>query len=90
MSWHECPTARAAQVLDSVEAVDPNQMAAGDVDETSLNRLVVAVSKVAENYGIRFPREFALLVKQASAALTSLRDPARPARSPLALTSCSA
>ena len=35
-----------------------------DVDETQLNRLVVSVSKVAANYGIRFPREFALLVKQ--------------------------
>lgn len=96
------------EVLQSVEAVDPNQIAAGDVDEGQLNRLVVSVSKVApscaarvppvpasetlresetkagqpetslhrraetalptaqvaERYGIRFPREFALLVKQ--------------------------
>ena len=34
------------------------------VDETQLNRLVASVAKIASNYGIRFPREFALLVKQ--------------------------
>jgi len=33
-------------------------------DETQLNRAVAAVAKVAEGYGIRFPREFALLIKQ--------------------------
>jgi len=39
-------------------------IAAGGVDETQLNRAVAAVGKVAEGYGIRFPREFALLIKQ--------------------------
>ena len=34
------------------------------VDETQLNRAVAAIAKVAEGYGIRFPREFALLIKQ--------------------------
>ena len=38
--------------------------AAASVDETQLNRAVSAVAKVAEGYGIRFPREFALLIKQ--------------------------
>ena len=37
---------------------------ANAVDETQLNRAVAAVAKVAEGYGIRFPREFALLIKQ--------------------------
>ena len=38
--------------------------AASAIDETQLNRAVAAVAKVAEGYGIRFPREFALLIKQ--------------------------
>jgi len=52
------------EVLSSVEAVDAEQVAAGMVDETQLNRIVASVAKVASSYGIRFPREFALLVKQ--------------------------
>jgi len=56
------------EVLDSVEAVADDttaeQLASGAVDETQLNRLVAAIAKVAGNYGIKFPREFALLVKQ--------------------------
>ena len=51
------------EVLDSADAAAP-QLAAGAVDETQLNRLVAAIAKVAGNYGIKFPREFALLVKQ--------------------------
>ena len=38
--------------------------AAGGIDETQLNKAVAAVGRVAEGYGIRFPREFALLIKQ--------------------------
>merc|ERR1711924_501169 len=38
--------------------------AAGGIDETQLNRAVAADGKVADGYGIRFPREFALLIKQ--------------------------
>ena len=38
--------------------------AADAIDETQLNRALAAVSRVAEGYGIRFPRQFALLVKQ--------------------------
>jgi len=52
------------EVLDSLEAMPADQMAAGQVDETQLNRLVASFAKVAEGYGIRFPREFALLLKQ--------------------------
>ena len=44
-------------------------LASGVVDETQLNRAVAAVGKVAEGYGIRFPREFALLIKQVTARL---------------------
>lgn len=49
-------------VLDSIENIDPN--AVSEIDESQLNKLVASVAKVADNYGIRFPREFALLVKQ--------------------------
>ncbi|KAL3910635.1 MAG: hypothetical protein SGPRY_008986 [Prymnesium sp.] len=52
------------EVLDSIDAVPVDQMAAGQVDETQLNRLVASFAKVAEGYGIRLPREFALLLKQ--------------------------
>jgi aarF domain-containing kinase len=52
------------EVLDSIEAMPPAELAAGVVDETQLNRAVAAVGRVAQGYGIRFPREFALLIKQ--------------------------
>merc|ERR1719231_117978 len=52
------------QVLDSIESIPVADAAAGTVDETQLNRGVAAVGRVASNYGIKFPREFALLVKQ--------------------------
>jgi predicted unusual protein kinase regulating ubiquinone biosynthesis (AarF/ABC1/UbiB family) len=52
------------EVFDSVMSMPPQQIQAGDIDETQLNRAVAAVGKVASNYGIRFPREFALLLKQ--------------------------
>jgi len=50
--------------LASMQAIDPNMVSAGAVDETQLNALVSSVAKISESYGIRFPREFALLVKQ--------------------------
>ena len=52
------------EVLDSAQAMPPEQLQAGVLDETQLNRLVASIAKVADGYGIRFPREFALLVKQ--------------------------
>jgi len=52
------------EVLESIEAMPVDQVAAGQVDETQLNRLVASFAKVAEGYDIRFPREFALLLKQ--------------------------
>jgi len=54
------------EVLDSLDDVSQQGggVAAGTVDETQLNRLVASVGKVAAGYGIRFPREFALLIKQ--------------------------
>merc|ERR1719387_2871568 len=50
----------AADVVSTASA----QEAVSAVDETQLNRAVAAVGRVAEGYGIRFPREFALLIKQ--------------------------
>lgn len=57
------------EVLNSVESMpapDPaaTSVSPSDFDEDQLNRAVAAVGRVATNYGIRFPREFALLVKQ--------------------------
>jgi len=52
------------EVLDSAAAMPPEQLQAGAVVEDQLNRLLASIAKVADGYGIRFPREFALLVKQ--------------------------
>ena len=97
------------EVLDSVEDVAQDvavaQAGGGDataaasaVSESQLNRVVAAIGKVADGYGIRFPREFALLVKQARSRAISpdlgrappdlarpppeLRPDLRPNRSP--------
>jgi aarF domain-containing kinase len=52
------------EVLDSAQAMPIEELQEGVLDETQLNRLVASIAKVADGYGIRFPREFALLVKQ--------------------------
>jgi len=56
------------EVFRSVDSMTADVVAGGggvqNFDETQLNRAVAAVAKVAEGYGIRFPREFALLIKQ--------------------------
>ena len=55
------------EVFDSVASMPTAEVIAQDIgaiDETQLNRAVAAVGNVASNYGIRFPREFALLIKQ--------------------------
>lgn len=52
------------EVFDSIQSMPPADLAAGVIDETQLNRAVAAIGKVASNYGIRFPRDFALLLKQ--------------------------
>jgi len=52
------------EVLDSIDDVTQEGGVVTGVDETQLNRLVASVGKVAAGYGIRFPREFALLIKQ--------------------------
>ncbi len=56
------------EVFSSMDSMVESAASAGGVvsavDETQLNRAVAAVGKVADGYGIRFPREFALLIKQ--------------------------
>jgi len=52
------------EVLDQIERTPPADLASGRIDETQLNQVVATVSRIANNYGIRFPREFALLIKQ--------------------------
>ena len=51
-------------VLESVDDITSEGSAGGTIDENQLNKLVASVGKVAAGYGIRFPREFALLLKQ--------------------------
>ena len=51
-------------MLGSAQAMPIEELQEGVLDETQLNRLVASIAKVADGYGIRFPREFALLVKQ--------------------------
>jgi len=51
-------------VIESIERLPAADLAAGQIDEGQLNRAVAAVGNVASNYGIRFPRAFALLIKQ--------------------------
>ena len=52
------------EVISSLDDMTAGGGMSGSVDETQLNRAVAAVGKVADGYGIRFPREFALLIKQ--------------------------
>lgn len=52
------------EVLQSLDDVTTKGSSAGAINETQLNQLVASVGKVAAGYGIRFPREFVLLIKQ--------------------------
>ena len=53
-----------SMTADIMTTANSGGTAADAIDETQLNRAVAAVARVAEGYGIRFPREFALLIKQ--------------------------
>lgn len=62
------------KLYGTINRIEPNVMvaatAAGDVaatvsvDEQDINRLVLDVVRVGETYGLKFPREFGLLLKQ--------------------------
>ena len=44
--------------------VDPSALIQADRNDKEVNRLLMDLVKIGENHGIRFPREFALLLKQ--------------------------
>lgn len=47
-----------------LENVDPASLLEGNRNEREVNRLLMDIVKIGEQHGIRFPREFALLLKQ--------------------------
>ncbi len=44
--------------------LDPEKIMRGDINEQEINNLMMGIVQVGEKAGIRFPREFALLMKQ--------------------------
>ena len=44
--------------------VDPSALVQADRNDKEVNRLLMDLVKIGEGHGIRFPREFALLLKQ--------------------------
>lgn len=44
--------------------VDPNSLLEGNRNDKEVNRLIMDLINIGEGHGIRFPREFALLLKQ--------------------------
>lgn len=49
---------------DKLGNVDPSALVQADRNDKEVNRLLMDLVKIGENHGIRFPREFALLLKQ--------------------------
>ncbi|EKF73470.1 ABC1 family protein [Alcanivorax hongdengensis A-11-3] len=52
------------QLQGSLVNVDPSSLVQADRNDKEVNRLLMDLVKIGENHGIRFPREFALLLKQ--------------------------
>ena len=50
--------------IPSASSADAPAAAAVTFDEAAINRLLLSVVRVGETYGIRFPREFGILLKQ--------------------------
>jgi aarF domain-containing kinase len=48
----------------SLVNVDPTSLLQGDRNDREVNRLLIDLVNIGEQHGIRFPREFALLLKQ--------------------------
>lgn len=49
---------------DSLMRVDPSSLVQADRNDREVNGLLNALIRIGEDHGIRFPREFALLLKQ--------------------------
>src|SRR5699024_8670287 len=52
------------QMQDRLGRVDPSALLEGDRNDREVNRLIMDLVNIGESHGIRFPREFALLLKQ--------------------------
>jgi predicted unusual protein kinase regulating ubiquinone biosynthesis (AarF/ABC1/UbiB family) len=52
------------QFQDQLLHVDPASLLEGQRNEREVNRLMTSLIRIGEQHGIRFPREFALLLKQ--------------------------
>jgi len=56
---------RDIEVLqERLGVVDPSSLLEGDRNDKEVNRLIMDLINIGESHGIRFPREFALLLKQ--------------------------
>lgn len=57
-----------AQLVDRVERIDPMNLAMSDprdaVDDPQVNELMLSIVELGKQHGLKFPREFALLLKQ--------------------------
>ncbi len=52
------------KLQDRLMNVDPSSLVQGDRNDREVNRLLLDLIRIGEEHGIRFPREFALLLKQ--------------------------
>lgn len=52
------------RVFDRMRSLETRAFEHGSIDEADIHRLVMAISQVGQDHGLRFPREFLLLIKQ--------------------------
>jgi len=60
----EALAADIEKLQDRLVNVDPASLVQGDRNDREVNRLLLDLIRIGEEHGIRFPREFALLLKQ--------------------------
>lgn len=53
-----------AQLQERLTRVDASALVQADRNDREVNRLLADLVRIGEGHGIRFPREFALLLKQ--------------------------
>jgi len=68
MTREEVDVAALARDIEGLQGslgqVDPSSLVQADRNDKEVNRLLMDIVKIGESHGIRFPREFALLLKQ--------------------------
>lgn len=52
------------EVFESIQKVEASTFQTGQINENEINHLILSLSEAGQRNGIRFPREFALLIKQ--------------------------